>query len=522
MSLPNPLLKILRTKEGVYVYSGHTNVIIQLAEEQAKILEYFGKFDETYIINELKDKYNLEKLKRGYKELEGYHKKYNLFSKGIFKSRISRFTDKDLKKELDSGIEKISLEVTENCNFRCKYCSYSGGYKDNRKHGNRNMSMKTAKTAIDFYHSNFLSSRKENIRQDNDKSANKSKQIKGLSFYGGEPLLRFNFIKSCIEYFENLDWKGSKIQHSITTNGSLLNDEIIDFFLGHNIVPSFSLDGPKSEHDSNRIFKNGKGSFDKVYNNILKFRKKVIERPTNKSPEDIYIFNILCVISPMVNLLKLNDFFGSFFDDNIFVNLAVSYVNQGNPSYFKKYPFHPERAKHADFLDQLYMKEVINGSYIYNSPANCFIEQFVGANYLEFFKHTKLAKVEDVLHLTGMCIPGKNKPLVSVDGNIHVCERISPFVPIGNIWDGFDIPKIRKLWNEFADLMDMEDCRSCWALWNCGRCFAGILDNKNFSKEKKLEKCENIRNHVEKDTTSFCSILEQNPKAFDHYKNFTF
>lgn len=80
----------------------------------------------------------------------------------------------------------LILQVTQQCNLRCKYCAYSGNYY-NRSHTSNRMDFETAKKAIDFYL----------------KRSEKADQL-ALSFYGGEPLLEFELIKKCVSYIENI------------------------------------------------------------------------------------------------------------------------------------------------------------------------------------------------------------------------------------------------------------------------------------------------------------------------------
>ena len=93
----------------------------------------------------------------------------------------------------------LILQVTQQCNLRCKYCAYSGNYY-NRSHTSNRMDFETAKKAIDFYL----------------KRSEKADQL-ALSFYGGEPLLEFELIKKCVSYI--LQRKGDKkILFTMTTN----------------------------------------------------------------------------------------------------------------------------------------------------------------------------------------------------------------------------------------------------------------------------------------------------------------
>ncbi|MCD6464278.1 radical SAM protein, partial [Candidatus Woesearchaeota archaeon] len=146
-------------------------------------------------------------------------------------------------------IESIVLNVTEACNFRCKYCIYSGLYKGERTHSFKSMNLDTALKSLDVL-----------LPHTSD--------LLVVSFYGGEPLLNFNLIKAVTEYLDkNLKGSSKKLVYSLTTNGSLLARHL-DFLIEKEFQIAVSIDGPKALHDSRRLYVNGRKSFDDVYSNI--------------------------------------------------------------------------------------------------------------------------------------------------------------------------------------------------------------------------------------------------------------
>lgn len=89
-------------------------------------------------------------------------------------------------------------------------------------------------------------------------------KLVSIGFYGGEPLLEFELIKQIVEYAERV-FVGKYLKFTMTTNCSLINDEITDFLYLHSFNILISLDGPKNLHDSKRIFAvNGCGTFDVI------------------------------------------------------------------------------------------------------------------------------------------------------------------------------------------------------------------------------------------------------------------
>lgn len=176
----------------------------------------------------------------------------------------------------------LILQVTQQCNLRCKYCAYSGNYY-NRSHTSNRMDFETAKKAIDFYL----------------KRSEKADQL-ALSFYGGEPLLEFELIKKCVSYI--LQRKGDKkILFTMTTNGTLMTEDVIEFLVKYEFNLMISLDGDKKSHDINRRFKTGKGSFDIILENLSRLKAY------NEEYYSKVLFN--CVISSSSDLENIYRFY---------------------------------------------------------------------------------------------------------------------------------------------------------------------------------------------------------------------
>jgi uncharacterized protein len=140
---------------------------------------------------------------------------------------------------------RITLSLTNQCNLACHYC-YAG------RSSNRSMSLDTAKKIVDFAFSKTTKSDKLDF-----------------AFFGGEPFLQFNLLRDITNYIRAREQEGEKVaQISITTNGTILNEEIIDFVREKHIDLCFSIDGPPDVHDRNRLYKNGKTSSMVIFSNF--------------------------------------------------------------------------------------------------------------------------------------------------------------------------------------------------------------------------------------------------------------
>jgi uncharacterized protein len=133
----------------------------------------------------------------------------------------------------------LTLNVTQACNLRCKYC-----YVDKSSAATDFMSQEVAQKAVDFV------------------LGFQDLQVLGVAFYGGEPLLNFPVIKSTIEYVDQAIRRRGlpEVEYHLTTNGTLLTDEVLAFLRDHQVNVLVSIDGPASIHDEVRVTPTGEGT----------------------------------------------------------------------------------------------------------------------------------------------------------------------------------------------------------------------------------------------------------------------
>ncbi|MDR4509638.1 MAG: radical SAM protein [Candidatus Brocadiaceae bacterium] len=164
-------------------------------------------------------------------------------------------TDGDVLREKSSAedlsrlpVHALSLNIAQRCNLKCVYC-----YGNEGEYGEEGlMDKKTAFRSVDWL----------------IERSGETKKL-AINFFGGEPLLNFPLMRKVVEYAEKRSGKlGKEIRFGITTNGTLLSNEIITYLKEHKISPLISFDGPAQ--DINRPFKDGQGSFAAVASNIKK------------------------------------------------------------------------------------------------------------------------------------------------------------------------------------------------------------------------------------------------------------
>lgn len=224
------------------VNSGAVHVVDDIVYDMIPMYENMN-LDE--INAKLGDKYKADDIKEAYDEITELKDAGSLFTEDIYENYIDSF------KNRQPVVKALCLHIAHDCNLACQYCFAEEG----EYHGRRAlMSFEVGKKALDFLVANSGSRR--NLEVD---------------FFGGEPLMNWEVVKQLVEYGRSIEEANNKkFRFTLTTNGVLLNDEILDFVnkeMG-NIV--LSTDGRKEVHDRMRPFRNGKGSYDLV---MPKFKK---------------------------------------------------------------------------------------------------------------------------------------------------------------------------------------------------------------------------------------------------------
>lgn len=230
-----PFVHMLKTPLAKYAFDVNTNQLIQVNEE---LYDYLKKSSDASISSAAKKQLDFL-TSHGY--LSSKHPK-----------KMKHYQSDLLEYQLNENVAQVTLQVTQQCNFRCSYCPYTTAEFDvQRKHNSNTMSYETAKAAVDFFA---------------EHSANQNDVCVG--FYGGEPLLEYDLIKAMVEYSEKI-FKGKNLTFTVTTNGSLFTPENVKFFNEHNFNVMISLDGPPEVHDRSRKFAaTGMGTFSVIAKNI--------------------------------------------------------------------------------------------------------------------------------------------------------------------------------------------------------------------------------------------------------------
>lgn len=466
MKKEKPFIHLFKTIRNCYFYDVNKDTIVSIDKE---LYDYL-KGDSGKILSE-KGKNTLGKLYD-----EGY-------LSGNRCKEIRNLEMDNLNEILEGQIYQLVLQVTQACNLTCYYCPYANitDKKLQRNHTSKTMNFETAKKAVDFYIQHSY---------ENEKCV--------ISFYGGEPFLAFDLMKKIVEYVEEAA-TGKEIMFNVTTNATLLDDEMISFLVQHNVDVLFSIDGPEKIHDINRKRKDGKGTFKIAYDNLQKLYQAYGESARGK----LSINTVLNPENDLDDVLEL-------FSDKLFLDskIGVAAVKADDEQLEINIPSNKkfqEKMTYQYFLGMLdylgIVKDISVAPFVW-----AYYKEF-GKKYAEYKK--KSLDLPEVGAPGGPCMPGQRRLFVNVEGNFFPCERVSEVssvMNIGSLKNGFDLEKAKRLLN--IGEITSENCRNCWAIRHCTAC-ARVADGGNIlSAEKKLQHCGEIRSNFE-DELRDCVLIKE-------------
>ena len=234
------------------VNSGSVHVVDDIVYDCIALLDQGCSNEE--VTEKLSSSYSGEDLKTALKEIQELTDEGMLFTEDIYENAIEHF------KERPTVVKALCLHIAHDCNLACKYCFAEEG----EYHGRRAlMSYEVGKKALDFLIANSGSRR--NLEVD---------------FFGGEPLMNWQVVKDLVAYGREQEKIHNKnFRFTLTTNGVLVNDEVMEFCnkeMGNVVM---SIDGRKEVHDHMRPFRKGAGSYDLV---VPKFQKWAESRNQDK------------------------------------------------------------------------------------------------------------------------------------------------------------------------------------------------------------------------------------------------
>ena len=423
------------------VESGAVHVVDDVTYD---VIALFEDTETSKIVEQLSDKYDKADIEEAISEVNQLKEDGQLFTQDIYQPFIEEFKDKR-----QTVVKALCLHIAHDCNLACKYCFAEEG----EYHGRRAMmSFEVGKKALDFLVAN--SGSRVNLEVD---------------FFGGEPLMNWDVVKQLVEYGRSLEESNhKKFRFTLTTNGVLLNDEIMEYLNKEMSNVVLSLDGRKEVNDRMRPFRTGKGSYDLI---VPKFQKLAESR--NQS--NYYVR-------------------GTFTRDNVkhFADLGFKQMSiepvvgpEEDPYSIREEDL-PKIMEEYDKLALEYIKREKEGR---------------GFNFFHFM--IDLNQGPCVYKRLSGCGSGTEYLAVTPWGDFYPCHQFvgNEELLMGNVDEGIKRTDLVKTFGN-CNVYSKEKCKNCFARFYCsGGCAANSFNFHGTINDAYEIGCEMERKRVE------CSIM---------------
>jgi uncharacterized protein len=448
-----------------YVYLVPSAAVFRLDDASVAVLDALGQKDvePNELVRELSERFPVADVRATVEDL--------------LNVRAVRLVDKPIEVPVASPPRKriplttLVLNVTSKCNLSCTYCYEYGEDKiveASRKP--RFMNEETARQSVDFMFA----------------EAGDSPMVH-LTFFGGETLLNFKVLKSALAYAqERATVLGKTVDTSLTTNATLLREEIIDWIVEHDVGVTVSMDGGREQQDKFRVFSNGMGSYDVVLPNIRMLLERHRKRP----------------VGARVTLTKQN------------LDVESIYRHLRDELGFWEVGFAPVTTSwQRDYAIQEDGFEAMLGQF-----------QRLAHEWLQYAlsgRHHGFSNVRDTVEEIhkGMskaypCGAGLGLMGVATDGDVALCHRFagSDSHKIGSVTEGVDRAKQEDFLTRHH-IANKTDCSTCWARPICaGGCYHEAHTRYGASERPNLHYCEWIRRWTNTCLEVYGTLAERRPQ----------
>lgn len=366
------------------------------------------------------------------------------------------------------SFRSLLLGISNICNMNCEYCYGLGGDYGRES---KMMDLNVAKKAVDFMV---------------DHSGDHDELF--ICFFGGEPLLGFDTIVKVVDYCTELSHSVNKtFRYSMTTNATLINDKMADFFKEHHFSIMVSIDGDREVNDAYRTLNDGKGSYDKIQAGINCLKKHGIRFTARAT-----------VCAPNLNLNEIYSYEKSLGATDVILTLVTVdphsrlHIDDSQNDYILN--------EYKEMANS-YFKAVSSGNYKERSPIRRMIEPF-------YIKSRR----------TVPCRAGLSYFAVNYQGDIFPCQRYmgDDRYILGNVFSGnFTSGKL----NEFLgfNVLSKTTCNLCWARFLCaGSChYTTTLSNDDLTGGCDDKKCSILKGIFEIAIYTYWRLKQLGPDTLD-------
>jgi len=374
-------------------------------------------------------------------------------------------------------LQRIVLNVTNQCNLACTYCYEYSADKISKSDGKpKYMDQEVAESAIDML-----------IRE----SAQRPKIH--VTFFGGETLLNFPLLRSSVEYARKKSTEAGKhVDFSLTTNATLLNEEVIDFLSTNRVGVTVSMDGDRELNDRMRVFHDGRGSYDVI---LPKVKMLLARHRTNS------IGARVTLSAGVSHVRRIYDHLTS----------EVGFDSVG----FSPATANPNRLYH---IGSQKMSAILGG---FEELAWEYRDYAVSGRQHGFTNASDtLKELHSGISKAYSCGAGLGLLGVGTAGDINLCHRFvdSPVGKMGHVSQGGIDHAARKTFLETHNLGSRYDCHTCWARPVCaGGCYHEAYIHYGDTSAANLHYCDWIRGWNDLCLRIYGEISVRNPAFLDRF-----
>lgn len=442
------------------VCSGAVHAVDELAYDMIALYE---QCPQEEVLQKITEKYGdqpditAEDIAECYDDITALKEQGKLFSPDTFEPIAGT-----LKQKTAGVVKALCLHIAHTCNLNCAYCFASQG----KYHGDRAvMSFEVGKQALDFLVAH--SGTRRNLEVD---------------FFGGEPLMNFQVVKDLVAYARSIEKEaGKNFRFTLTTNGLLIDDDVIDFANRECSNVVLSLDGRKEIHDRYRVDYAGNGSWEKI---VPKFQKLVQSRGgqnyymrgtfTHANPD--FLEDIKVMLDLGFRELSMEPVVAAEGDASALTEEDLPVVME---QYEKLAELMIQKRKEGDpFTFYHYMIDLTGGPCIYKRISGCGS----GTEYMA----------------------------VTPWGDLYPCHQFvgEEKFRLGDIWKGVENTAVQ---DDFmaCNVYAREECRTCWARLYCsGGCAANAYHATGSVRGVYEYGCKLFRKRME------CAIMAEIDRQF--------
>ena len=418
------------------LYQGHSEeeIVRTMLEKYAA-----GQSDPSAVLSEADIRECIE-------DIRTLEKNGKLFTPDTYEASANVF-----KNRSGNVIKALCLHVAHTCNLNCSYCFASQG----KYHGDRAvMSYEVGKAALDFLI--VHSGSRHNLEVD---------------FFGGEPLMNWDVVKELVRYARSIEQEnGKNFRFTLTTNGLLIDDDVIDFCNREMSNVVLSLDGRKEIHDRYRVDYAGNGSWEKVVPKFQEFVRKRGDKSyyirgtfTHANPD--FVKDIRCMLDLGFTELSMEPVVSAPGDPEALTTEDLEIVKQ---QYDELADLMRQRRREGrPFTFYHYMIDLTGGPCIYKRISGCGS----GTEYMA----------------------------VTPWGDLYPCHQFvgEETFKLGDIWHGITNAACQEEFRA-CNVYARPECADCWAkLWCSGGCAANSYHASGSIRGIYQPGCELFRKRIE-------------------------